>query len=185
MASPEEILQVLANTSIISNDLQQQAVPLSAALRSQLQEVARVNGGKVPLHGRLFAQWLHYLLPQECPFPHKTGEIAVLSPSKFGDQSFASAEEMTNHKSMTAMIQNVSSNWDEQEEWLSQWKETEEELLSNSFHMQAPWERASQRSGVLIAFCLALVLVGIRYRFWLSPKEQGIPIALRTRTHCC
>jgi len=27
----------------------------------------------VPLHGRLFAQWLHHAYPRECPYPHVAG----------------------------------------------------------------------------------------------------------------
>ena len=28
---------------------------------------------EVPLHGRLFAQWMHYAFPRHCPFPHVSG----------------------------------------------------------------------------------------------------------------
>merc|ERR1719322_1208044 len=31
--------------------------------------VSAHHGGRVPLHGRLFAQWLHHAYPRECPFP--------------------------------------------------------------------------------------------------------------------
>merc|ERR550537_644654 len=29
----------------------------------------------IPLHGRLFAQWLHYAFPHECPYPHMSGTV--------------------------------------------------------------------------------------------------------------
>ena len=32
---------------------------------SQLQSIAKEHGGQVPIHGRLFAQWLHYVFPRE------------------------------------------------------------------------------------------------------------------------
>ena len=35
-----------------------------------MEQVASHHGGKVPLHGRLFAQWLHHAFPRECPYPH-------------------------------------------------------------------------------------------------------------------
>jgi len=38
-----------------------------------LQEVADAHDGRVPIHGRLFAQWLHHLFPHECPYPHLSG----------------------------------------------------------------------------------------------------------------
>jgi len=46
---------------------------LSASLLQRLQEVADGNDGRVPLHGRLFAQWMHHAYPRECPYPHEGG----------------------------------------------------------------------------------------------------------------
>jgi len=40
---------------------------------ARLEDVAASNGGRVPLHGRLFAQWMHHAFPRECPFPHVRG----------------------------------------------------------------------------------------------------------------
>merc|ERR1719502_1266960 len=34
---------------------------LNQDLKKQLEQIAKNNGGRVPLHGRLFAQWLHYV----------------------------------------------------------------------------------------------------------------------------
>jgi diadenosine tetraphosphatase ApaH/serine/threonine PP2A family protein phosphatase len=53
---------------------------LSSWLHQRLDEVAKHHGGLVPLHGRLFAQWLHYAYPRECPFPHVSGMVDPLSP---------------------------------------------------------------------------------------------------------
>merc|ERR1719476_921461 len=49
-------------------------------LQVRLQEVANHHGGLVPLHGRLFAQWLHYAYPRECEFPHVAGTIKPVRP---------------------------------------------------------------------------------------------------------
>jgi len=48
---------------------------LSSELLGKLDQVAAGGNGNVPLHGRLFAQWLHYAFPNECPFPHVTGSV--------------------------------------------------------------------------------------------------------------
>jgi len=48
---------------------------LTAVMISQLELVAEQHGGKVPLHGRLFAQWLHYVFPHDCPYPQRTSEL--------------------------------------------------------------------------------------------------------------
>ncbi|CAK9116178.1 unnamed protein product [Durusdinium trenchii] len=71
------------------------------ALRRKLQDVAQHHGGQVPLHGRLFQQWMHHAYPQECPFPHMSGTIHPLHPELFeeqvGEPVGASQEEMLQH----------------------------------------------------------------------------------------
>eukprot|EP00928_Gymnodinium_smaydae_P089152 TRINITY_DN73153_c0_g1_i1.p1 TRINITY_DN73153_c0_g1~~TRINITY_DN73153_c0_g1_i1.p1 ORF type:complete len:549 (+),score=137.39 TRINITY_DN73153_c0_g1_i1:80-1726(+) len=42
---------------------------LPAELRQRLQDIADHHGGVVPLHGRLFAQFLHHAYPVDCPYP--------------------------------------------------------------------------------------------------------------------
>merc|ERR1719237_1259013 len=46
--------------------------PFSDVLTGKLSAIAAQNRGRVPLHGRLFAQWLHFAFPYECPYPHVT-----------------------------------------------------------------------------------------------------------------
>merc|ERR1719203_1087070 len=42
-------------------------------LVQRLLEIAARYDGQVPLHGRLFAQWMHHAYPRECPYPHISG----------------------------------------------------------------------------------------------------------------
>jgi len=74
---------------------------LSPWLYHRLDEVAKHHGGLVPLHGRLFAQWLHYAYPRECQFPHVSGTINPRRPEDIlqegnttEDEISASEEEM-------------------------------------------------------------------------------------------
>jgi len=53
---------------------------LSPWLHHRLEEVPKHHGGLVPLHGRLFTQWLHYAYPRECNFPHMAGSINPQRP---------------------------------------------------------------------------------------------------------
>jgi len=46
---------------------------LPAALLARLDQIATAHHGLVPLHGRLFAQWMHHAYPRECPYPHISG----------------------------------------------------------------------------------------------------------------
>eukprot|EP00418_Pyrodinium_bahamense_P032622 CAMPEP_0179152234 /NCGR_PEP_ID=MMETSP0796-20121207/73967_1 /TAXON_ID=73915 /ORGANISM="Pyrodinium bahamense, Strain pbaha01" /LENGTH=620 /DNA_ID=CAMNT_0020853423 /DNA_START=14 /DNA_END=1876 /DNA_ORIENTATION=+ len=63
----QELITDLPASSIVKPPV------LSETLVQRLEEVARRHGGQVPLHGRLFAQWLHHAFPRECPYPHEEG----------------------------------------------------------------------------------------------------------------
>jgi len=56
---------------------------LSGELHSRLGEIAEHHEGLVPLHGRLFAQWMHHAFPRECPFPHKSGTTNPMTPDEW------------------------------------------------------------------------------------------------------
>jgi len=72
---------------------------LSAWLLRRLDDVAQHHAGVVPLHGRLFAQWLHYAYPRECPYPHAMGTTSPQTADQYvreNREDFAeSKEEMT------------------------------------------------------------------------------------------
>ncbi|CAE7704235.1 unnamed protein product, partial [Symbiodinium pilosum] len=74
---------------------------VAPSLERRLSDIADHHGGMVPLHGRLFAQWLHHLHPHECPYPHMSGTTSPLRPEVFeqemGLPAEASEEEMIQH----------------------------------------------------------------------------------------
>jgi len=86
-------------TSIVAQ-LQSESVQapreLPPALLRRLDEISAHHGGQVPLHGRLFAQWLHHAYPLECPYPHEAG---VTNPQLWtgGESDQASEAEMKQH----------------------------------------------------------------------------------------
>jgi hypothetical protein len=99
MAAPEQVISVIKSLS--SNTV---AAPreLSAQLLDRLARVALLNGGQVPLHGRLFAQWMHHAFPRECAYPHESGTTSALTPDEWmketgQEDSKASTEEMLEH----------------------------------------------------------------------------------------
>jgi hypothetical protein len=49
---------------------------LPETLLKRLDEIASSNGGVVPLHGRLFTQFLHHAYPRECSYPLQLTSIA-------------------------------------------------------------------------------------------------------------
>jgi len=74
---------------------------LPASLLTRLDEIAAHHGGEVPLHGRLFSQWLHHAYPRECPFPLVDAEQRPLTPeawaAKHGTDFALDVAEMEVH----------------------------------------------------------------------------------------
>lgn len=99
VAEPDTLAQLvsaLPSASLAANR------ELSADLLDRLHEIARLHGGQVPLHGRLFAQWMHHAYPLECPFPHELGAVNPLTRGEWMKESGqesekASKEEMAEH----------------------------------------------------------------------------------------
>jgi len=99
MAMPEQIIQLV---SALSSDTVSAPHKLTATLVRRLQGIAENNEGKVPLHGRLFAQWMHHVFPRECPFPHQEGSTNPQTPDEWMQgsghaTSKASEEEVMAH----------------------------------------------------------------------------------------
>jgi hypothetical protein len=83
VAAPEATTSTILNLiPMISSATMPSNRTLSPWLRQRLEEVANHHGGVVPLHGRLFAQWLHYAYPRECSFPHIAGTTNPQRPEE-------------------------------------------------------------------------------------------------------
>merc|ERR1719213_437349 len=107
---------------------------LSATLSDRLGEIAATHGGSVPLHGRLFAQWMHHAFPRECPYPHLSGSTNPQTPDEWldstGEEATATDDEMMKHVDVANYWDDLKPNSTEAEfevEGLP-W-DTEEELL--------------------------------------------------------
>lgn len=91
-AVPEAIIEAVRTLPAAGD------IKLSPTLLRRLDEVAAHHNTYVPLHGRLFAQWLHLLLPRDCPFPHAAGTVRPLTPDEWGREThqdpLAAVEEM-------------------------------------------------------------------------------------------
>jgi len=75
---------------------------LSATLLNRLDSIAAEHSGTVPLHGRLFAQWMHHAYPRECPYPHVSGTSSQQTPAEWknitGTVERATRKEMRKFK---------------------------------------------------------------------------------------
>jgi hypothetical protein len=111
-APPEDLLALVSNMS----ELFDETGPVSDALASKLFKVASRHDGVVPLHGRLFAQWLHFAFPLECPYPH------VIQTDQLGNAAAMSYYSSTIRNSTAMADQDVaedenlvSSHWTDDE----------------------------------------------------------------------
>jgi len=75
LATPSGVAAVFRTLSTSATPARE----LPATLQNRLQEIADINEGSIPLHGRLFNQWMHHAFPLECPFPHARGTIIPMN----------------------------------------------------------------------------------------------------------
>jgi len=84
---------------------------LSAPLLHRLGEIAEHHGGQVPLHGRMFSQWLHHAFPRECPFPHTAGSTNPMTPEEWmasGKSAVATKEVLEQHADARGSVEKDS-----------------------------------------------------------------------------
>merc|ERR1719378_545198 len=106
--------------------------PLSDTLLTRLGEIAASHGGKIQLHSRLFAQWMHHAYPRECPYPHMSGTTSQESADAWSDgnggDSVATQEELLQFTSNSSDIsESVGDVHD-----LMMWSHEEELLVARS-----------------------------------------------------
>jgi hypothetical protein len=140
-ATPETILSVVGSMTSQTTLDHDEPAHINAALIQQLEQVAKNNAGMVPLHGRLFAQWLHYVFPRECPFPHKMGGVSFTTPMEYGDSHIAKKEDMKEYASKATSVDIPVSMGKEELQWMSQWSEDEELMVDYSSELGSTWRR--------------------------------------------
>jgi len=170
-AEPKLIAKLVAN---MHSDTVDAPRNLSTALIGRLEDISKHHGGHIPLHGRLFAQWMHHAYPRECPFPHAAGTTSPMSPDEWmahhgTDNVEATMEEMKWHHS-----QKDSEGMDAEIEL--PWTEVEELVYSEELVYGEPkwkWLRGSMRilmALVLLASSLAGLMRAAKVAF--APAES-------------
>eukprot|EP00929_Paragymnodinium_shiwhaense_P034974 TRINITY_DN18972_c0_g1_i1.p1 TRINITY_DN18972_c0_g1~~TRINITY_DN18972_c0_g1_i1.p1 ORF type:complete len:598 (+),score=151.85 TRINITY_DN18972_c0_g1_i1:70-1794(+) len=138
---------------------------LTPWLRKRLEDLAKHHGGQIPLHGRLFAQWMHYVHPRDCVYPHVSGTTYRKSlddwERELGQSSGLSMQQLKNmtehlHDLAAAAPKDVESIG-EVEESCSMWT-MEEELFVK--RMEAPFDAEGESFGGLTRFALLAVAAG-------------------------
>jgi len=167
-AAPERVAELV---SALHSDTVHAPRNLSASLRARLDEISYIHGGNVPLHGRLFAQWLHHAYPRECPFPHVSGTHSPMSPDAWMQQNGlnnveATMEEMQMHHARMAEEEVAADG----EDLSLPWSPVEE--------LVAPESSRSFSSAILRSFMALAALASFLLPLWRRASRAvaaGVP----------
>jgi len=146
-ASPEKLLAVIRQISHTDSDLQ-------PSLLDKLHAIAARHGGEVPLHGRLFAQWLHFAFPHECPYPSVLQSATALTASQWLEgQSVASEHEREQHVSSSSAVATPSAkDFDIEGRWSD-----DEVLPEHAQHRPASFQLGTGAMRTIVQ-CIAVVV---------------------------
>mmetsp|Transcript_97968 Transcript_97968/g.136064 ORF Transcript_97968/g.136064 Transcript_97968/m.136064 type:complete len:569 (+) Transcript_97968:81-1787(+) len=175
-AEPQRILAVVRNMSSgTSLEDEAEAVRVDATMAAQLKTIAANHGGEVPIHGRLFLQWLHYVFPRQCPFPHKSGTTVHRAPLEFEGEYVASQETMKAEASALPSESlpafNVTNGTEAELQWMSQWSEEEELIAGYEGAGPTGWRPLPQ---ILGAGCFGVAVLLGTVRFNRKPSDEGL-----------
>jgi len=147
-AAPMRIAEVVSR---LPSDTVESPRNLSVSLLARLDEIGKIHAGRVPLHGRLFAQWMHHAYPRECPFPHVAGTVVrdPMTPEEY--ESSMSGRVLASYKDMLFhLTKSPHSNHEVALPWIH-----EEELLAKHSGAVQATHAASLLAWVRIAMSLA------------------------------
>lgn len=165
---------------------------LSDNLLKRLEEIASHHGGKVQLHGRLFAQWLHHAFPRECPWPHQASTTNPLTPDEWMEKSGQSAtdaseEEMIEHIRLddTCPLEGCAES-DNELPW-----HADEELVHTREAFQGTSEESSKESemkalldGVDDMAATPASSRGFTFLATIAAGLSALGVAAAVRSHC-
>jgi hypothetical protein len=147
-SSPARVAEIVSG---LESDTVHAPRNLSVALLGRLDEIARLNDGQVPLHGRLFAQWMHHAFPRECSFPHATGTKSTLSFEQWEEATGASVEATEDEMAAVEGIQ--------QTELPLPWTEVEELFVASRRKQEiAPRTSLSLRTLSAVALLMSIAV---------------------------
>jgi len=170
VASPSLIAE---NVAALPSDTVAAPRNLSGSLRRKLDMIAAQHGGHVPLHGRMFAQFMHHAFPNECPFPHASGREAPLTHDEWiermGVDSTATEEELQRFAALANASGPNTAGALELDELEMLWTE-EEELVTaldvNALHAPRPGFGAGVLCCCLRFLAMACVGCATVATFW-------------------
>jgi len=176
-APPSQIAAVVSN---LQSDTVYAPRNLSAALLNRLGDIAQLHGGNVPLHGRLFAQWLHHAYPRECPFPHVLGATNRISPTEWMDaMDVDSAEASEQEMSMMVKFEEEDVMTPEAKAEALPWTMAEELVAGHLNLADAPLASSSWRIALAVLVVASLVVPAVQHTKTSFMHQKGISKGMR------
>jgi len=186
--SSERVLELVSN---LPSSTTQAPRSISSELKGLLEEVASHHQGRVPLHGRLFGQWMHHAYPRECPYPHKAGTTNPMTADEWMDEKgvdalVASEAEIAHHVTDPPTEQISGFSQDAKPRGKSLMWSVEEELVVPA---TAPLDRSGSilfrgtRLMALLSLC-----VGVLRTFWptvVSALNRKDMLPMSHKEHYC
>lgn len=142
MGSSEQIAMVVSGLGSASQPANR---TLSARQLGLLDDVAAHHGGMVPIHGRLFAQWMHEAYPRECSYP-SIGE----RPRQMEDVAHVQVEEKEKYVLIAKEQKEKGQTTTTSTKWV--WKEELVDQKAFEFHV-----KSSLRSDITIFSALGFM----------------------------
>merc|ERR1740129_1468653 len=127
-ATVPHLIEVISN---LPSDTVAAPRNLSSVQISRLSEIAEHHGGRVPLHGRLFLQWMQHAYPRECRYPHVMGSTNPLNQrefvDKFGQDFEATVDEILSYQEHAPLQDSapVTLPWTSTEELIAPLREVQ------------------------------------------------------------
>lgn len=132
-------------------------------LEERLSDVAAHHNGLVPLHGRLFAQWMHHAFPLECPYPHIAG---TTSPTVAED--FMQKEGADVLASKSEIMEIMSKTPDKHDSVELPWSSHEELFISRPTGSGSARESVN---GLLFAGVAGVLCTAVSIRNAVAPRK--------------
>merc|ERR1719330_1664514 len=179
VASPEMVIELVAT---LPSDTVAAPRTISEPMRRRLDDIARLHDGSIPLHGRLFAQWMHHAFPNECSYPHMKGSLEapvnpiewMLSEAQTGRNLKASMGEMQAVVD-AALSLNASDPFAAAQEPPLPWTEEEELMVGGPIARPTGKVSSWLRVGAL-ALAVSAAVVGLIRLFGLV-QASVVPLA--------
>jgi len=168
---PEVVLRLVSR---LSTSTVRAPRKLTDALMDRLRLVSKANGGRVPIHGRLFAQWMHHAFPRECPYPHEAGTTSPQTP----DEWMESAGHESHRASEEEMMAHVESDdckggrsCEESNEL--PWTHGEELLTKRTVVRRRPWRAILRKLAVFGVLGAMITWATLSWRSLLGDGKNG------------